>query len=119
MKHIKKLLDVDWIKHCESEGWCSPIVLAPKHHKEHVVDIKDFVWRMRVSHRGLIKITNLFEYRISRCEVVIKDLNDGSGIICFMGLDAGQGYSSQKKRYGEGRIFYLDGEKILIPCHAL
>ena len=43
MKHIMKLLDMGWITHCETGGWCSPIVLAPKPRQEHVVDISDFV----------------------------------------------------------------------------
>ena len=43
MKYIHKLLDMVWIKECTTDGWCSPIVLAPTLHQEHVMDIKDFV----------------------------------------------------------------------------
>ena len=47
---------------------------------------------MCISYRGLKKITNPFEYPISRCDVVIEDLGDGSGVIYFICLDAAQGY---------------------------
>ena len=98
MTHISKLLDMGWIKECNSGGWCSPIVLAPKPHQEHIVDIKDFVWRMCISYRGLNKITNPFEYPISRCDIVIEDLGDGSGVLYFICLDAAQGYHQIRVR---------------------
>ena len=92
MKHIQKLLDMGWIKECTTGGWCSPMVLAPKPHQEHVMEIKDFVWKMCISYRELNKVTNPFEYPISRCDIVIEDLGDGSRIIYFICLDAAQGY---------------------------
>ena len=114
MKHIMKLLDMGWITHCESGGWCSPIVLAPKPHQEHVVDISDFVWRMCVSYRGLNKITNSFEYPIIRCDIFIENLGDGSGIIYFICLDAAQGYHQIRVRKSDMEklaFFGPDGKK--------
>ena len=98
MSHVRKLKDMGWIRECNTGGWCSPIVLAPKPHQEHISDIKDFVWRMCVSYRGLNKITNPFEYPISRCDVVIEDLGDGNGFIYFICLDASQGYHQIRVR---------------------
>ena len=87
-----------WITHCTTGGWCSPIVLAPKPHQEHVTNIKDFVWRMCVSYRGLNRVTNPFEYPISRCDVAIEDIGDGTGKLYFISLDAAQGYHQIKVR---------------------
>ena len=98
MSHVTKLLDMGWIKDCDTGGWCSPVVLAPKPHQEHITDIKNFVWRMCISYRGLNKITNPFEYPICRCDVVIEDLGDGSGVIYFICLDAAQGYHQIRVR---------------------
>ena len=53
---------------------------------------------MCISYRGLNKITNPFEYPISRCDVVIEDLGDGSGVIYFICLDAAQGYHQVRVR---------------------
>jgi len=41
--------------------WGSSIVLAAKPHQEHVIDIKDFVWRMCVSYRKLNSVTKSVE----------------------------------------------------------
>jgi hypothetical protein len=98
MSHVRRLKDMGCIRECNTGGWCSPIVLAPKPHQEHISDIKDFVWRMCVSYRGLNKITNPFEYPISRCDVVIEDLGDGNGFIYFICLDASQGYHQIRVR---------------------
>ena len=114
MSHVNKLLDMGWIKHCDTGGWCSPIVLAPKPHQEHVTDIDNFVWRMCVSYRGLNKITNPFEYPISRCDIVIEDLGDGNGIIYFICLDAAQGYHQIRVRKCDQdklAFFAPDGKK--------
>ena len=114
MKHVNKLLDMGWIHHCDTGGWCSPIVLAPKPHQEHITDINQFVWRMCVSYRGLNKITNPFEYPISRCDIVIEDLGDGNGIIYFICLDAAQGYHQVRVRkcdMDKLAFFAPDGKK--------
>ena len=89
-------------------------MLAPKPHQEHVSDIEDFVWRMCISYRGLNKITNPFEYPISRCDVVIEDLGDGSGMIFFICLDAAQGYHQIRVRAADMEklaFFAPDGRK--------
>ena len=56
-------------------------MLAPKPPQEGISDVKDFVWRICVSYRGLNKVTNPFEYPIGRCDSAIKDLGDASGTL--------------------------------------
>ena len=80
LNHIKFLLCNDWVEQCQGE-WSSPIVLAPKPPQEGISDVKDFVWRICVSYRGLNKVTNPFEYPIGRCDSAIKDLGDASGTL--------------------------------------
>ena len=93
MDNIDVLKSWNFIIHCMEGGWGSPIVLAPKPHQEQINDIKDFIWRMCVSYRGLNKVTNPFEYPIGRCDAAIEDLGDGSGFLYFISLDCAQGYN--------------------------
>lgn len=93
MDNIKVLLTWDHVYHCTEGGWGSPVVLAPKPHQEHIFNIDDFIWRMCISYRALIRTTNPFEYPIGRCNSAIEDVGDGSGFIWFISLDAAQGYN--------------------------
>jgi hypothetical protein len=104
MGHIGSLLHNDWIGECGSP-WGSLIVLAPKLHQEHVDDINDFIWRMRVSYRKLNSITRAFEYPIPRCDDAIDDFGDGFGRLWFISLDTRQGYH-------QIRVRILDQEKL-------
>ena len=47
MKQIAALLDNKWIRECGG-AWGSQIVLAANPHQEHVLDIKEFFWRLCV-----------------------------------------------------------------------
>ena len=91
MKQVQALLDNEWIYECEGP-WSSMIVLAPKPHQEHVVDIKEFIWRMCVSYRKLNSITKPFEYPIPRCDDAISVLMIGGDEIWIITVDARQGY---------------------------
>ena len=91
-KSLQVLLSNGWIEKCTEGGCGSPIVLAPKPHQEKITNIEDFVWRMRVSYRGLNRVTNPFEYPIGRCDVAIEDVGDGTGDFWFISLDSAQGY---------------------------
>ena len=93
MKNILVLESNNFLDRCFSGGWGSPIVLAPKPHQEKVKNIDEFVWRMCVSYRGLNKVTNPFQFPISRCDAVLEDVGDGTGFIYFISLDAAQGYN--------------------------
>lgn len=63
MEHITALLNSNWIEECGGQ-WGSIIVLAPKPHQEHIINIKDFVWRMCVSYRPPNAVTKPFTYPI-------------------------------------------------------
>ena len=91
MSQVEALLNNDWIE--ESQGpWGSIIVLAPKPHQEHIMDIEEFIWRMCVSYRGLNSVTKPFTYPIPRCDDAIGSLNIGAGKIYIITVDARQGY---------------------------
>ena len=68
------------------------IVLAAKPHQENINDIREFVWRMCVSYRGINKVTELYEYPIHRCDMAITIMELGSTGIFFITVDAIQGY---------------------------
>ena len=91
MKQINDLLKNNWIEECGG-SWGSMIVLAAKPHQEHVHDIRQFVWRMCVSYRGLNKVTKLYEYPIPRCDMAITIIELGSTGIFFITMDTKQGY---------------------------
>ena len=91
LEQISSLLDNDWIEECGG-AWGSMIVLAAKPHQEHIEDIKNFIWRMCVSYRGLNKVTKPFEYPIPRCDDAIHIFQVGSYQIWIITVDARQGY---------------------------
>jgi len=91
LEQISSLLDNDWIEECGG-AWGSMIVLAAKPHQEHIEDIKNFIWRMCVSYRGLNKVTKPFEYPIPRCDDAIHIFQVGSCQIWVITVDARQGY---------------------------
>ena len=91
MKSIMSLLKNDWIEECFGP-WGSSIVLAAKPHQEHVIDIKDFVWRMCVSYRKLNSVTKPFQYPIPRCDDAITMMVVGDTVIWIITVDARQGY---------------------------
>ena len=73
-------------------------MLADKPHQEHIDDIKQFVWRMYVSYRGLNKVTKVYEYPILRCDMAINIFQIGSSRICIITVDTKQGYHQVKVR---------------------
>ena len=91
MKSIRALLGNDWIELCFG-AWGSSIVLAAKPHQEHVLDIKDFIWRMCVSYRKLNSITKPFQYPIPRCDDAISIMVVGTNCVWIITVDARQGY---------------------------
>ena len=95
MDQIKALLDNGWIRECKG-AWGSQIVLAAKPHQEQVSDIKDFVWRLCISYRGLNRVTKIFEYPIPRCDVAVTLFASGSGKMWIITVDAKQGYHQIK-----------------------
>ena len=97
MKQLSALLDNKWIRECGG-AWGSQIVLAAKPHQEHVLDIKEFVWRLCVSYRGLNRVTKLFEYPIPRCDIAVTIFESGSGRMWIITVDAKQGYHQIKVR---------------------
>jgi hypothetical protein len=56
------------------------IVLAPKQHQEHVMNIEEFIWRMCVSFRRLNRVTKPFTFPIPCCADAIEDL----GVVAFL-----------------------------------
>ena len=78
MEQIQMLLNNDWIRECKG-AWGSQIVLAAKPHQEHIQHIKDFVWRLCISYRGLNRVTKPFQYPIPRCDLAITLMAIGSG----------------------------------------
>ena len=72
--------------------WASIIVLAPKPHQEHVMDINDLVWRLCVSYRKLNSVTKPFRYPIPRCSSAVQDLGDSHGPMYFITVDAHSGF---------------------------
>ena len=91
MKQLRALLGNDWIELCYG-AWGSSIVLAAKPHQEHILDIKDFIWRMCVSYRKLNSITKPFQYPIPRCDDAITIMVVGTNFIWIITVDARQGY---------------------------
>ena len=45
MKQVNIILAEGLIECCATDGWGSPIVLAPKPHQEHVNMMEDLIWR--------------------------------------------------------------------------
>ena len=72
--------------------WGSLIVLAAKPHQESCCDISEFIWRMCVSYRKLNAITKPFQFPISRCDISITVIGNGSVNIFIVVLDNRQGY---------------------------
>ena len=68
------------------------ILLAPKPHQEGINNIKDFVWRLCVSYRGLNSVTKPFIFPIPRCAESIEDFGDSNGPMFFITLDTQQAY---------------------------
>ena len=91
MQQILSLEKNNWIEE-EFGPWGARIVLAAKPHQEHVLDIKDFIWRMCVSYRQLNSVTRPFEYPIPRCDDAISIMVVGSSCIWIITVDARQGY---------------------------
>jgi len=114
LKQVKVLLAEGLIERCATGGWRSPIVLAPKPYQEHVNMVEDLIWRFCVSHRGLNRITNPFEYPIVRCDDTIEDVGDGTQYVYFMSVDSVQGYHQIKvRRCDKEKLAFLspDDEK--------
>ena len=74
------------------------ILLAAKPHQEHVTNIKEFIWWMRVSYRGLNKVTKIYEFPIPRCDMAVTIFCNGSGKCWIITVDAKQGYHQVKVR---------------------
>ena len=70
----------------------SKIVLVAKPRQEKIVNIIDFIWRMCVSFRSLNKVTKLYEYSTSRCDMVIIIFQIGSAKMWAIIVDAKQSY---------------------------
>ena len=97
-------------------GWGSPIpiILAPKPHQEHIIDVDELIWRLCVSYRGLNRVTNPFEYPIGRCDDSIEDVGDGTQYAWFMSVDSAQGYHQimvMKTDRDKLAFFALDDEQ--------
>jgi len=97
MKCIRALLGNDWIELCYGT-WGSAIVLAAKPHQEHVVDIKDFIWRMCMSYRKLNSVTKQFQYPIPCCDEAISIMVVGAHCVWIITVDARQGYHQVSMR---------------------
>ena len=67
-------------------------MLAAKPHQEHIDDINKFIWRMCVSYRGLNKVTNLYDYRIPRCDIAVTIFQMESSKMWIIIVDVKQGY---------------------------
>jgi hypothetical protein len=95
--------------------WVSMIVLAPKPHQEHVMNIEEFIWRMCVSFRRLNRVTKPFTFPIPRCADVIEDLGGFVFLILwFISLDFQQGFYQIALRHSDQEktaFFTLDGDK--------
>ena len=91
MEQIMELLKNGWIRLCWGP-WGSLIVLAAKPHQESCCDISEFIWRMCVSYRKLNAITKPFQFPISRCDISITVIGNGSVNIFIVVLDNRQGY---------------------------
>lgn len=90
MQHIKVLLAKTWIRECTGRLFIAPVILASKPYQENVTNIRDFIWRMRVSYWALSKIILPFQYPIGRYDDTIEHLGDGSGVLFFITLDCTQ-----------------------------
>ena len=97
MDQIKSFQGNHWV--CECDGaWGSQIVLAAKPQQEHIDDIKQFVWWMCVSYRGLNKVTKIQENPIPRCDMAITIFQTGSSRMWIITIDTKQGYHQFKVR---------------------
>ena len=68
------------------------LVLSAKSHQEDINDARKFVLRICVSYCGLNKVTKLYTYHILRCDMAITIMEFVSTGICFITVDAKQGY---------------------------
>ena len=126
MEQIKNLQKNNWIRPC-SGAWGSMIVLAPKPHQEHIVDIHDFIWRMCVSYRRLNSVTKPFQFPIPRCDDSINILEQGLSTLFTVALDANSGYHQVKVKENDQdklAFFAPDNQKYTFtvmpfgPCNA-
>ena len=88
------------------------LVPVAKPHKEQDLDVRYFIWRMCVSHRGLNKVTNIYEFPISRCDMVVTISQTGSSKLWIITVDA-------KKGYHQVTVRECDIEKLVffVPDH--
>ena len=90
--NISSLLANNWIEEC-GVSWGSMIVLAAKPHQEHINNIKQCIWRICVSYRGLNKVTKPFEYHIPRCVDAISIFQVETCQIWIITVNDCQGYN--------------------------
>jgi hypothetical protein len=113
-KQFMELIINLWIRRCWGP-WGSMIVLDPKPHQEHVMDIEEFIWRMCVSFRRLNRVTKPFTFLIPRCADAIEDLGAIVFLILwFVSLDCRQGFHQISIRHsdqGKNVFFTPDGDK--------
>ena len=99
---LATLLDAGWISTFPGlTGWLSMIVLAPKPHQEHIQDIKDFIWRLCVSYRGLNSVTLVYSFPIPRCDEAIDNFAPGAGRLYWISVDAKSGFHQIRVRWAD------------------
>ena len=91
LSQITTLISNKWIRKCGGT-WGSLVVLAAKPHREYVIDIDNFKWRMCISYRALNCITKPFQFPIPKYDDSAYVLGNGSVLIFIVALDARQGY---------------------------
>jgi hypothetical protein len=113
-KHLMALRTNWWILRFWGP-WESMIVLTPKPHQEHIMNIEDFIWRMCVSFRRLNRVTKPFTFPIPRCADAIEDLGVVAFLILwFISLDFRQGFHQIAIRHSDQEktaFFTPDGDK--------
>ncbi len=70
-KCIRALAKVGHIRQITDGSWLFKVLLAPKPHQEHIMNIDDFGWRFCVSYIPLNGVTRVVAYPIPRCDSAI------------------------------------------------
>jgi hypothetical protein len=89
-KSISALAKVGHIHQIHDSQWLFKALLTVKPHKEHISNIKDFVWRFSVNYIPLNQVTHQIAYPIPHCDCAV---NLAFGVSLFFWLfDAPTGY---------------------------
>ena len=99
---LQELLNLGWISPFSAlTGWLSMIVLAPKPHQEHIIDIEDFIWRLCVNYRGLNSVTLPHSFPIPRCDQAVDNFAPGAGRLFWISVDAKSGFHQISVRHSD------------------